>query len=478
MTFQYQSALLSLSLACAVTATASTSNSSWRGSVDSLIAQGEFTRAERVMQRLPKQVRRQQAVAIDSLRQVMERTRLDFSLSPQEGTKLILQQEPNTTAEQIEQWKKSHALEVMNIDGGEWWFRKSVRNLWLLGEEFKERNRVEAHNEAQSLLQHYREVMHTAPDAQGRRNWHRVNITFTLDIAPNVIPHGETYRVWLPFPFENGRQRNMQLESSNYPITMSEGSKHHTVYMEAQAQRDKPTHFEYTFGYDVAEYHMAQQDLLALVQPYKPTALYEQYTASQPPHIVVTDDMKRLAQEIAGHDENPVTAASRIYHWIAGRFPWAGAREYSTLSCIPNYVLTQGHGDCGQVALLYITLCRAYGIPARWESGYMLHPGEVNFHDWAETYFEGVGWVPTDVSFGRSTEGTALHDYYATGIDLYRLATNEATGAPLSPGKQHLRSETVDFQAGEVEWKKGNIYSNHWKSNIHINSITKIDNQQ
>ena len=112
MTFQYQSALLSLSLACAVTATASTSNSSWRGSVDSLIAQGEFTRAERVMQRLPKQVRRQQAVAIDSLRQVMERTRLDFSLSPQEGTKLILQQEPNTTAEQIEQWKKLSLIHI------------------------------------------------------------------------------------------------------------------------------------------------------------------------------------------------------------------------------------------------------------------------------------------------------------------------------------------------------------------------------
>ena len=111
-----------------------------------------------------------------------------------------------------------------------------------------------------------------------------------------------------------------------------------------------------------------------------------------------------------------------VYNWISRAFPWAGAREYSTLANIPQYVLDNGHGDCGQVGLLYITLVRSLGIPARWESGWVINPGDEGWHDWAETYYEGVGWVPTDPSFGRGTMDTPLENYYTTGIDGARQA--------------------------------------------------------
>ena len=67
---------------------------------------------------------------------------------------------------------------------------------------------------------------------------------------------------------------------------------------------------------------------------------------------------------------------------------------------IPMYVLESGHGDCGMVTLLFMTLCRYKGIPTRWQSGFMMHPSGWNLHDWAEVYFEGPGWVPVDESFG------------------------------------------------------------------------------
>jgi transglutaminase-like putative cysteine protease len=175
-----------------------------------------------------------------------------------------------------------------------------------------------------------------------------------------------------------------------------------------------------------------------------------------------------------GKETNPVLQAAKIYEWIGYNLPWAGAREYSTLANIPQYVIENGHGDCGQVGLLYITLARSLGIPARWESGWMLHPDEINWHDWCETYFEGVGWIPTDPSFGRSAVGTALNDYYATGIDVYRMATNEGVGDKLSPPKTYIRSETVDFQPGEVEWRKGNLFYDKWDSHLKVNSITKL----
>ena len=447
----------------------------WLGQVNGLMAQGEFAQAEKVMKKLPKKVRKAEAVRIDSLQTIMGRIRKDFNMTPEQGVALIREKMPEATDAQIANWKATRKLEIMNIDGQEWWFRKSVRNLWLLGDEFAQTNQEESYESYLTRRRYFQQAMRTVPDRWGVRNCQRANITFSLDVDADAVPAGETLRVWMPFPYENLRQKNIHLESSNRPVTYSQGSLHHTVYMEAVAEKGKPTHFEYTFSYDVGERHYAQQDLIAMVEPYDTNSeLYKRFTGDEPRHVIITDEMRALARKIVGDETHPVLQAAKIYEWIGHNLPWAGAREYSTLANIPQYVIENNHGDCGQVGLLYITLVRSLGIPARWESGWMLHPDEINWHDWCETYFEGVGWIPTDPSFGRSAVGTALNDYYATGIDLYRMASNEGVGDVLSPPKTYIRSETVDFQPGEVEWRKGNLFYDKWDSHLKVNSITPI----
>ena len=110
-------------------------------------------------------------------------------------------------------------------------------------------------------------------------------------------------------------------------------------------------------------------------------------------------------------------------------------------------MLDNGHGDCGQVSLLFISLCRSLGIPARWESGWMLHPGEINLHDWAEAYLEGV-MDSIDQSFGIQKGPLPL--FYSRGIDAYRWVVNTGISGPLYPAKTYPRSETVDFK--EAKW--------------------------
>lgn len=449
----------------------------WLGQVNGLMADGEFAKAEQVMKKLPKKVRQAEAVRIDSLQTIMGRIRKDFNMTPAQGVALIREKMPEATDAQIDNWKATRKLEVMNIDGQEWWFRKSVRNLWLLGDEFAQVNEEERQESYQTRRRYFLQAMRSTPDRWGVRNWQRANITFTLDVDADAVPAGETLRVWMPFPYENIRQRNINYVEGNHPATLSTNSKHHTVYMEAVVEKGKPTHFEYTFTYEVGERHIAQQDLLAMVEPYNTESeLYQTYTASEAPHMIITDEMRSLAREIVGDEENPVLQAYKVYQWISRTFPWAGAREYSTLSNIPQYVLDNGHGDCGQVTLLYITLVRSLGIPARWESGWMLHPHEINWHDWGETFFQGVGWVPTDQSFGRGAIDTPMDAYYATGIDVYRMASNEAVGDRLDPPKTFIRSETVDFQPGEVEWRGGNLYYDKWHSHLEVNGITPLSN--
>ena len=136
------------------------------------------------------------------------------------------------------------------------------------------------------------------------------------------------------------------------------------------------------------------------------------------------------------------------------------AREYSTIKNIPEYVLHNRHGDCGQVSLLFITLCRSAGIPARFQSGFMMHPGNDGLHDWAEIWIDGYGWIPVDQSFGGET--------YMGALDAYRLIINNDFSREFIPKKKYPRSETVDFQRGEAEWDGGNLYFDQWNYEMKI----------
>ncbi len=239
---------------------------------------------------------------------------------------------------------------------------------------------------------------------------------------------------------------------------------HGSLYMEAEAQRWKDVTFYEVFEYvSSGEWHPIDS---SKVLPYNTESPeYKEYTAEREKHLIFTERIRRTADSLTAGIENPYLQAKAIYSWIDKTFPWASAREYSTIENIPEYVLSSGHGDCGQVTLLFMTLCRAKGIPTRWQSGFMMHPGDKNLHDWCEAYFEGYGWVPVDQSFGVTPYGGY---FFLGGIEPYRMIVNTDFGREMSPAKNYPRSETVDFQRGEVEWEQGNLYFNLWNYDYDI----------
>lgn len=450
----------------------------FRSQAGTLVAKGEFKKAEKYLKGLPKKVKQENVYAIDSINQIIYRIRKDFSLSPEEGRAQIEKRMGRTFSnEKFNYWKRKRYIEADTIDGKEYWFRRSVGNFFLLNREDckaeNEKNKKSAYNYYAGF---YNQAMQTPADENHLRNPHKWQLTFNLKVKANAVPDGDTLRVWLPYPMETTRQTNVRLIKSSAPVTLSQGTFHHTAYLEGVARQDKPTTFSITYSFVSAEQHFTRAEIMAKLKPYDTSsALYQEYTANEFPHIIKSEKLNELAHEIVGNETNPVLQASIVYDWIASNFPWAGAREYSTIPNIPEYVVENRHGDCGQVALLYITMMRCLGIPARWESGFMLHPGEENYHDWAETYFEGTGWVPTDASFGRSMTGEALSDYYKTGLDLYRFVVNKGVNGKFSPEKKYIRSETVDNQAGEVEWKGGNLEYKDWDSELKVDSCVKIN---
>ena len=468
---------LTLIAALALALPAAPAGPQWKEQAVEAVHSGQLARAQDILASVADDQKRPHAAEIDSINEIVARIRAEFCLTDAEGKSQILALAPHATDSLIEEWIKLRWIETMTIDGERRWFKRAARNFTLLNsDDFGQRNDSTRTQEYSRLEKYCQEILSKEPDQNGARLWHKASVTFSLDVEADAVPQGEMIRVWLPFPIETQRQRNVTLISASHPATPSRGSVHNTLFLTDTARAGRPTHFEISYSYEVAAQYFNPDSIEARLKPYRTDdPAYQRYTRSEYPNIVIDSTITRLARQIVGTEKSPVRQASMIYDWIVSNLPWASARDYSAIPQIPQYVLQEGHGDCGQVTLLNIALLRSLGIPARWESGWMLHPGAVNLHDWGEVYFEGTGWVPCDVSMGRTTRGRDLADYYKTGTDIYRMAANRGVNGNLFPPKQYLRCDQVDSQLGEVEWRGGNVPASKWNAKLTLNALTPID---
>lgn len=405
---------------------------------------------------------------------------VDFCLTEGEVKEYIRRYIPDVTDEQMRAWEESRALEYMWLDGEKRYFVNAGPNLFRIDSVCRN---IKLAKDGRALDGAEKVNQENIPEiikAVGLEKKplvapKRMRVTYTLKVDTNAVPAGEVVRCWLPYPRTDvARQQDVKLvavSEPEYQLSPRE-SCHSSLYMEKRAVQGQPTVFSETFEFtSYGEWHdLKPED----VRPYDTTSeLYREYTAEREKHIVFTPRLRELAARLTAGETNPYLKAKRIFSWICDHFPWASAREYSTIDNIPEYVLDNRHGDCGQVTLLFVTLCRLSGIPAHFQSGFMMHPRAWNLHDWAEIYFEGIGWVPVDQSFGIPVFAANEDEkwFFLGGIDSWRLVVNSDYGMPLVPAKKYPRSETVDFQRGEVEWAGGNLYFTQWSYDMEIDYL-------
>jgi hypothetical protein len=303
-----------------------------------------------------------------------------------------------------------------------------------------------------------------------------MTITYTLTVEPDAVPEGEIIRCWLPWPRSGcPRQQDIKLLSTSNPeyAIAPDSSVHSTIFMEETARKGVPAVFQITYSYVSYGQHFDISQFKTL--PYnKLTSDYQKYTSEQLPHISFTDRVRKLADSITQNVQDPAAVVRKIYSWFKESITWTGALEYSIIPDIPGYAVQNMRGDCGIQTFLFLSMLRYKGIPARWQSGWMMPPQQENLHDWCEVYYEGKGWVPADVSYElQYSEDNTLREFYLSGIDSYRMIVNEGVAGALHPEKLYLRSEPYDFQRGEVEWSGGNLYFDKWEYDMKIRYYTQ-----
>ena len=413
---------------------------------------------------------------LDFQKDRLRRIKLDFQKTADDMLNYIHKYYPDANESDLKKWEDAGSLEYKIIDGKKFYFNRAQGNLFRVNKDAKKQKEKidgETISELNKYLSTYiPEAVNESKEKKKnlvKKVTHKLNYTVTVE--PNAVPDGEVIRCWLPYPREgHNRQTDIKLISINsdeYIIADNENPQR-TIYFEKTAHKDEPTKFNMVL--EVTNYTELSGLNPEKIKPYDTGSdLYKTFTAERKPHIVFTDELKNLSKKIVGEEKDPYKKAKKIFEWMSKNVPWAGAREYSTIENISGYCVEKGYGDCGIKSLLFITLCRYNGIPAKWQSGWMLHPGSVNLHDWTEIYFEGYGWVPVDPDYGMQNLTNEDEKYFFFGgIDAHHLIVNDDFSAPLFPAKIFPRSETVDFQRGELEWRGGNLYFDKWDYNMQV----------
>ena len=446
------------------------------------IDRGDFAAAEQQIaaalqdETLPLPVREDYAFQ----RERMRRIRLDFTLDAAAASALIRRQIPDLGEAEFARWDAAGLIEHLDIDGQRRYFKRAPANLFRLSAQARARRALgvplPVPGPYERLAPHHHEVIRAAR-ASGATSVapRRVEVTQSLTVKADAVPAGAPIRAWIPYPRAiAGQQEDITwiggtqwIDGIDGAVIAPESAPQRTVHMMQPAVAGTPTRFEIRYAVTVYARHIAIDPDKVLPTPDDPAL--QPYLAERAPHVVFTPALRAFSQRVVGSETHPYRIAQKLFDAV-DQIPWAGAREYSTLSNISDYALHAGHADCGQQTLLLIALLRLNGIPARWQSGMVYSDdavGYTNLHDWGAVYLAPYGWVPMDVTTGRlDSPQPALRDFYLGGLDAYRIAFNDDFQQPLMPEKHAPRSDTVDSQRGEAEWPGGNLYFDQWQYDV------------
>jgi transglutaminase-like putative cysteine protease len=153
-----------------------------------------------------------------------------------------------------------------------------------------------------------------------------------------------------------------------------------------------------TITYEIARY-MGQNSVAArYLQP-------EPGIESQAPALV------NLAAVLCAKEAYPLDKALKLFNGVNSKIHYQTnvAGEHSALR-----TLKRGYGNCEDYSLLYIALCRAAGIPARFVNGFRFDPAQLGSntkdlngfgHAWVEVNLPGVGWFPAEPTYTYLVNG-------------------------------------------------------------------------
>jgi len=145
-----------------------------------------------------------------------------------------------------------------------------------------------------------------------------------------------------------------------------------------------------------------------------PKNLSDKYCGPEGPWQINDTELRELAQNIAGSETRVLTIVKGFIKWIKENIKYPNLSH--EVPFYPNKTYAKREGDCDEQAILLITLCRIYGVPAFLQIGCIYMPTQaqnetywnghetfiqkrIGWHGWAMVYIPPWGWLSVDLTY-------------------------------------------------------------------------------
>ncbi|MFO7653577.1 MAG: transglutaminase domain-containing protein [Candidatus Krumholzibacteriia bacterium] len=131
-----------------------------------------------------------------------------------------------------------------------------------------------------------------------------------------------------------------------------------------------------------------------------PRAVREQYLVDEDKYRIGDPRIVSAVKEAVGDETNPYWMMRNIHRYIRERLHYELAGGWN----VAPRVLERGNGSCSEYTFLFISMCRAAGIPARYVGAVVVRGDAASsddvFHRWSQVYLPPYGWIHIDPQGG------------------------------------------------------------------------------
>lgn len=135
-----------------------------------------------------------------------------------------------------------------------------------------------------------------------------------------------------------------------------------------------------------------------------PADVHSQYTVDGARYRIESEYIRKTAEKIVGDETNCYWIARKVFDYVIGRLKYEMVGGWD----VPEVVLKRRSGSCSEYTFAFIALCRAAGLPARYQGSVVVRGDDASIdeahHRWAQVYLPNYGWVPVDANAGDKHE--------------------------------------------------------------------------
>lgn len=291
--------------------------------------------------------------------------------------------------------------------------------------------------------------------------------TIAMEFDLSHQPTGEVVELWIPYPLSDQDQlvTAISIDGDFAESAIYSDQKYSTPMLYARWDKDAKSR-NLKFSFHAVRNEVVRRDFPEKEGAWDPRdyALYLSPTSLGP----IDGEVKELADQIVAGKTAVYDKAKAIYDWICENM----YRDPTTKGCGPGDVcslLLAPGGKCTDIHSVFVSLCRAAGVPAREVFGIRQGKKEtVDItkwqHCWAEFFLPGYGWVPVDPADVRKMmlkhdlkledkKTKEFREYFWGAWDQYRVKLAVGRDLLLTPPQKGAPLNTFGYPYAEVGGK-------------------------